>query len=155
MRIYLDTEFIERGHEYPIELISIGLVREDGLEFYAVASDGWSEEHASDWVKQNVLPHLGDGKRLSRVDIAKSITSFVGPNPAFYGYYSAYDWVLVSQLYRTMLELPEGWPKYCLDVKQLAKFMQYHQLPKQAGGQHNALEDARHIKVMHEHLLKL
>lgn len=153
MRYYLDTEFIERGYDR-IELISIGIVAEDGLEFYAVASDGWDESHAGDWVKANVLPYLGPGKRLSRADLAKQIALFVGNRaPELWGYFSDYDWVLLCQLFGTMMDLPEGWPKFCLDVKQLAVSMGNPRLPKQAFGEHNALADARHIKAMHEFLM--
>jgi hypothetical protein len=35
--IYYDEEFLEDGRT--IELISIGLVREDGAEYYAVSKD--------------------------------------------------------------------------------------------------------------------
>lgn len=155
MRYYLDTEFIERGYE-KIELISIGLAAEDGREFYAVASDGWDESHASDWVRANVLPFLGDGERFTRQVIALSIQDFVGAGerPEVWGYYSDYDWVLLCQLFGTMMDLPESWPKYCLDVKQLAVSMGNPRLPKQIAGEHNALADARHIKVMHEFLTR-
>ncbi len=68
MKIYYDTEFIENGST--IELISIGLVREDGAEYYAVRSEigalgGYSGN--SDlyhricnhhWLMTNVVPHL-------------------------------------------------------------------------------------------------
>lgn len=30
-----------------------------------------------------------------------------------------YDWVVLCQLYGTMMDLPKGWPMYCRDVKQL------------------------------------
>ncbi|MEO0869841.1 MAG: hypothetical protein AAFY17_15665, partial [Cyanobacteria bacterium J06642_11] len=55
MRYYLDTEFIEDGHT--IDLISIGLVAEDGREYYALNVDcDWSK--ANNWVKQHVLGSL-------------------------------------------------------------------------------------------------
>lgn len=36
----------------------------------------------------------------------------------FYGYYSAYDWVVLCCQYGSMLDLPKGFPKYCVDLKQ-------------------------------------
>lgn len=36
-----------------------------------------------------------------------------------YGYYPAYDWVVFCWLYDGMLKLPKGFPKYCIDLKQL------------------------------------
>src|SRR5258707_7640569 len=68
MKIYYDTDFIESGST--IELIAMGLVREDGAEYYAVRSEigalgGYSG--TSDlyhricnhhWLMTNVVPHL-------------------------------------------------------------------------------------------------
>ena len=55
MSYYLDTEFYEDGRT--IDLISIALVTTDGRELYAVSRD--AELHrVSDWVRENVLPHL-------------------------------------------------------------------------------------------------
>jgi hypothetical protein len=57
MRYYLDTEFIEDGKT--IDLISIGIVCEDGREFYAINS--WCDfSKASTWVKENVISKLPD-----------------------------------------------------------------------------------------------
>ncbi|MGO2515400.1 MAG: polyadenylate-specific 3'-exoribonuclease AS, partial [Corynebacterium variabile] len=53
MRYFYDTEFIEDGRT--IDLVSIGVVAEDGREFYAVSSD-FNERRAGSWVRRNVLP---------------------------------------------------------------------------------------------------
>ena len=64
MRIYYDTEFIEDGQT--IDLISIGLVAEDGREYYAVASDApWDRIRKHDWLIRNVVPHLPVNGRTS------------------------------------------------------------------------------------------
>lgn len=39
--------------------------------------------------------------------------------PTFIGYYCDYDWVLLCSLFGRMIELPNGYPKYCIDVKQI------------------------------------
>jgi len=63
MRIFYDTEFIENGKT--IDLISIGIVTEDGREYYAVNSgiesgDALHERiSAHDWLMRNVVPHSG------------------------------------------------------------------------------------------------
>jgi hypothetical protein len=57
MKYFIDLEFIERGREYPIDLISIGICCEDGREYYAINYDcDWS--NASNWVRENVLASL-------------------------------------------------------------------------------------------------
>jgi hypothetical protein len=57
MRFYYDTEFLENGST--IELISIGIVAEDGREYYAVSSDmPVAEISKHDWLCKNVVPYL-------------------------------------------------------------------------------------------------
>ncbi|HMH09394.1 MAG TPA: hypothetical protein VK553_01685, partial [Candidatus Nitrosopolaris rasttigaisensis] len=57
--------------------------------------------------------------------------------------YCSYDWVVLCQLFGTMMELPTKWPRYCNDLKQLQKMlMPGHRFPKQYKNEHNALADA-------------
>jgi len=151
MRIFFDTEFIEDGAI--IDLISIGMVREDGAEYYAEAHE-CDLLFASEWVKQNVIPHLRGGKKLRR-QIAQEIVEFVGQSPEFWAYFADYDWVVLCQLYGTMMQLPEGWPKFCLDIKQVAYLMGDPSLQRPEGGDHDALADARWNKrIWHELMRK-
>ncbi len=141
MRYWFDTEFIEDGKT--IDLISIGIVAEDGRTFYAEAKE-CDYDRASEWVKDNVFPHLvGEAYRLPRATIAADIVEFVGDKPEFWGYYADYDWVVLCQLYGTMMDLPKGWPMYCRDIKQWCDSMGNPRLPEQAGAEHNALQDAQ------------
>lgn len=70
MKIYTyDTEFYENGST--IELVSIGIVAEDGRTYYAVDADLPVDSLKSDpWLCQNVWAHLpivsSDGKLISR-----------------------------------------------------------------------------------------
>jgi 3' exoribonuclease, RNase T-like len=142
MRYFIDTEFIENGPRYPIELISLGIVAEDGRTLYLVSSE-FNSVHASDWVKENVLPHVGYQLRNSLQQIADKVLAFVGDDkPEFWGYYAAYDWVVFCQIFGAMVHLPKGWPMYINDLKQLCKSVGNPQLPKDPAGEHNALEDA-------------
>jgi hypothetical protein len=62
MKVFYDTEFLEDGRA--IDLISIGMVAEDGRELYAVAEEietdkalhGRITRH--EWLMKNVIPHL-------------------------------------------------------------------------------------------------
>lgn len=140
MRIFFDTEFIEDGKT--IDLISIGLIREDGLTFYAENSE-CDHSRANAWVKENVIAKLKGGTaRYSRSEIAKSIVNTVGDKPEFWAYYADYDWVVLCQLYGTMMDLPKGWPMYCRDVKQFCDALGNPKLPEQLSGEHHALADA-------------
>jgi hypothetical protein len=155
LKYFFDTEFIEDGKT--IDLISIGIVAEDGREFYAINLDSdWSK--ASDWVKANVLSQLPPkpefiGVTTKRIDhswyrpqaIAETIVEFVGssPKPEFWAYYADYDWVVFCQLFGTMMDLPKGFPMYCRDIKQECDRLGNPKLPEQGKGEHNALDDAR------------
>ncbi len=66
----------------------------------------------------------------------------MGEKPEFWAYYADYDWVVLCQLYGTMMDLPTEWPMYCRDVKQLCDDLGNPTLPKQTSTEHNALDDA-------------
>jgi hypothetical protein len=152
MKYFIDTEFIEGFYKpfmgkrrHFIDLISIGIVAEDGRKYYAISNE-WNYKDASDWVKENVIHKLPlrlrkreglsefnrrcklgldykgewfDGK--SNAQIAGEIFQFVvGQRPEFYGYYADYDWVLFCSLFGKMIDLPQGFPMYCRDLKQMA-----------------------------------
>jgi hypothetical protein len=163
MRFWLDTEFMEDGRT--IELLSIGLVAQDGREYYAVSADAdWS--HASEWVAKNVLPQLDRSIAKPREQIRHEILRFVGHaeydqhtgvkrRHEFWAYYGAYDWVVFCQLFGRMIDLPDGWPMYVRDVKQLCDELGNPKLPPQAKGSHHALEDARWDKTAWEFLREL
>jgi hypothetical protein len=161
MKYYIDTEFIEDG--FTIELISIGIVCEDGRDFYAENTD-CDLNRASDWVKENVIPQLWSRDEskpkyntwgakgsfnglLNKTAIADEIKRFCNPVehglPEFWGYYADYDWVVFCQLFGTMMQLPDNYPMYCCDLIQWSKQLGSPQLPVQKQGEHSAIEDAR------------
>jgi len=148
MRIWFDTEFIEDGRT--IDLISIGMVREDGATFYAECAE-CDLGRADDWVRENVFPHL-KGRKTQRAEIAKEIIKFAGEKPEFWAYYADYDWVALCQLYGRMIDLPKGWPMFCRDLKQMAVERGNPELPKQEMGEHDALADAKWNKLAFEFL---
>ena len=145
MKWFLDTEFNEDGRT--IELISIGLVSSAGDSYYAVSGE-FDESACNDWVKAHVLPSLvPQSKRKPRWVIASEIRRRVldAGKPEFWAYFADYDWVALCQLYGRMVDLPEGFPFYCNDIKQLMHEHQIkkHQLPFQdPSSEHNALADA-------------
>lgn len=173
MRYFLDTEFIDDGHT--IDLISIGIVAEDGREYYAENEDA-DLSRASEWVRENVLPHLwrrhsnrpkgnvwsrdgGMGGLRSRRHIASDIRSFCDPAeygpPEFWGWCSAYDWVVVCQLYGIWMDKPEGWPSYIRDLQHeldrhgISDATLYEAVP-QNSQTHHALADAQYIKAAYD-----
>lgn len=162
-RFFLDTEFLEAGPSQAVHLVSLGLVAEDGRTYYAECADT-DLSLANDWVKKNVVPHLkGGAYAKSRAKIREEVVAFVLPDRdrgrggvEFWGYYSAYDWVVFAQLFGTMVDLPKGMPMFCHDIKQWMEELQVEKrwLPKQEGAEHDALNDAQWNKLAYDFLAK-
>ena len=163
MKYFFDTEFIE-GFRKPlfgkrshfIDLISIGIVAEDGRTYYAISNE-YNYNDADDWVKENVITPMYtqeiSGDRRNHIDaehfhkcipngksnkqIAEEIKHFchpelflhntTEPTLEFYGYYADYDWVLLCSLFGRMIDLPKYFPMYCKDLKQYFDDVQYTQ----------------------------
>lgn len=265
MRYFIDTEFLEGnqkkwfGETKPtIDLVSIGIVCEDGREYYAISKDlnlreAWNRydlknERTLDsiendyidyhnvkvyWIRENVLKpiwkeligkeskyylemykrinvwtkYIDDDyykftyKELKRLikkygktnkQIAKEVKHFVDnrhieankeqwildydtKDVHFYGYYADYDWVVFCWLFGRMIDLPKGFPMYCIDLKQesdriynlkkeeyiksggknfINKMSNHLDYPKQTN-EHNALSDARWNEELFNFLNKL
>lgn len=104
------------------------------------------------------------------------------PEPEFYTYYGAYDWVVFCWLFGKMIDLPKGFPMYSKDLKQIldekannlidkvcyesgnhtvwtlnkaiANIKLHYGYPKQTN-EHNALADAKWNHELYKFLKKL
>ncbi|WP_275558505.1 3'-5' exoribonuclease [Streptomyces sp. 5-6(2022)] len=170
-----DLEFLEDGRT--IDLISIGMVCDDGREYYAVNRDMPVRKiRKHKWLMENVVPHLpqGHGDRRNHVPkswlfdyadpvvkrrerIADEVRDFIlGTDPhelphiELWANYGAYDHVALAQLWGPMIALPEGVPMYTNDIQQERARLGFNwdDLPKQEAGEHNALADARHNQTI-------
>lgn len=179
MNYYLDTEFIE--HAGGIELVSIGIVSEDGKKFYAESSD-FNPELADDWVRENVFKKLyvnpfdadkrkelaenagmtGNHDMLygSNKTIADAILRFIGDeNPVFYADYAAYDWVVFCRLFGRLVDKPKHFPYFAMDTQQMLKergldaawVKENCPEPENA---HNAFVDAMYVRDLHHAIIK-
>ncbi len=154
MKYFIDTEFIE-GFRKPlfgkkrhfIDLISIGIYREDGKFLYLISNE-YNFNDADEWVKDNVIMPAyksyvsGDARNrldttnfhkylgYSNEEIKNKLLDFFGcwrdvlfyrapEDIEVYGYYADYDWVLFCSLFGRMIDLPKGFPMYCKDLKQI------------------------------------
>lgn len=83
---------------------------------------------------------------------------WIADQPQFYGYYADYDWVLFCSLFGRMIDLPKGFPMYCIDLKQmmdergLTKEWKKENCPYPEG-EHNALVDAKWNKLLYEKIM--
>ncbi len=123
MKIFFDTEFT--GLHQNTTLISIGLVVEDGREFYAEFTD-YAQDQIDNWLQENIIDKLrlhppgksnsptiwpvnyfcGDKDRI-RLELNKWFTQF--GEIEFWSDCLSYDWVLLSELIADRLS---GYPVY-------------------------------------------
>ncbi|RJQ69621.1 polyadenylate-specific 3'-exoribonuclease AS [Pseudonocardiaceae bacterium YIM PH 21723] len=161
MRFFYDCEFIEDG--VTIDLVSIGVVDEQGREFYAVSTE-FDSSRAGLWVRQNVLPKLpppSDAAWCNRTQLRERLTEFFAPagrNLQLWAWYAAYDHVALAQLWGAMPALPPEIPRFTRDLRQRWEDLGRPKLPAAPTNAHDALADARHNwqrwQVMEEHRQK-
>jgi hypothetical protein len=178
VKYFYDTEFLEDGKT--IELISIGIVRDDGFTYYAVNADMPVERIIrNDWLMKNVAPSLPGRKpappiagsdmwywNLDKGDvavkphwvIANEVRHFFeqgADGVELWADYSAYDHVALAQLWGRMIDLPKGMPMYTHEFQQKLEDLGFPDVPEQTGGLHNALADARHLESSFRHIERL
>ena len=185
-RFFYDTEFLEDGKT--IELISIGIVQDNGSEYYAVNSDMPVDRITrNDWLLNNVWPHLplrGYRSTLATVGgrtqrrtadagcldmtsplvkphwvIRNEVREFLavegegeGDQNELWADYAAYDHVALAQLFGPMIRLPEWVPMFTHDLRQRLSELGNPRVPEQETGNHNALDDARHVKAVFDYI---
>lgn len=176
MKYTYDWEFLEDGRT--IEPISVGVVAEDGREFYAINKWlDWGLVYDHIWLRDNVLRHLpgswrgkngwmpdfADPAYLPMDELCADILAFLrvdlaqGQDAELWAYYPAYDHVCLCQLWGPMVNKPWGVPMRtsCLaqqrdTVERLALLPPGgFKLPDQDPATcHHALWDARHDRDM-------
>jgi 3' exoribonuclease, RNase T-like len=97
MLVFLDTEFTSFVRP---DQISIGLVAEDGREFYAERTD-YRKDDCSDFVRETVLPLLGrlPGAACSRPELTRRVRQWLEalPEPATIIFDYERDWLLLAE----------------------------------------------------------
>ena len=174
MKIFFDTEFT--GLHQETTLISIGLVAENGRQFYAEFTD-YDEDQIDDWLQENVIDNLiyhdsaprsyTDGAHTGRVGdrsyVAQQLEQwFKSLNANRFEMWSdclAYDWVLFCQLWGGALNVPK-WIYYIpFDLSTLFKIYDvdpdisredFSGWVAKDKNKHNALWDAKVIKACYE-----
>jgi hypothetical protein len=143
LRFFYDTEFLDDGQR--IGLISIGIVAEDGREYYAINADApWPFIYEHDWLMENVIPYLGIIEWIEQFpgdfypvfanftqlrfsdQIAKDVMTFLDPDPEDYrhtelwAWCGAYDHVGLYQQWGPMESVHgTGLPFYTHDLKSI------------------------------------
>jgi hypothetical protein len=181
MKVWYDTEFLERGPELPISLISIGMVREDGAQLYLINADmSLSNLVRHPWLQMNVVPYLPirlsgsshgqlnaivewdteheDIQNVVAADtIAQMVKEFcVGEDgkAELWAAYGAYDHVVLCQLFGSMTDLPAGMPMFTLDiVQEHERLGRPNVLPRDPTNAHRAIDDADWCRRAYEALV--
>jgi|EndMetStandDraft_7_1072992.scaffolds.fasta_scaffold26057_1 hypothetical protein len=162
MRIFYDCEFVERGRDLPIQLVSIGMIRDDGAELYRINPESLSNVSKHPWLSVNVGPYLPiqaspgilawDEQHpeyqyvsMSLDGLITDVLAFIQgtPDVELWAYYGAYDHVVLCQLFGSMAELPAGVPMFTHDVQQLVEMFPRVVLPAEPWKIHHAMDDAR------------
>ena len=147
MRFFYDCEFIEDGTT--IDLVSIGVVDEDGREFYAVSTE-FDPDRAIEWVRRNVLdklPSPSDQAWRSREQIRTDLLAFLtepGEAIELWAWMAGYDHVVLVQLWGDMRALPRAIPRFSHELRQRWEDAGSPSLPPAPADQHDAIADARH-----------
>jgi hypothetical protein len=161
-RYFYDCEFIEDGRT--IDLVSIGVVDENGREFYAISTE-FDGSRATPWVRRNVLDRLpspGDSAWKSRERIREELYEFLvepirgraGEQIDLWAWFAAYDHVVLAQLWGAMPALPRAIPRFTKDLRQLWDEKGRPPLPNAEADRHDALVDARHNLARWNAMLK-
>jgi len=177
-KIFFDTEFT--GLRQRTTLISIGLISECGKTFYAEVMD-YDKFQVDRWIQENVIDKLilndwafgtkveGDNTKVkcSLHDLRYYISQWLGQfeQVEMWSDCLAYDWVLFCNIFGSAFNVPENVYYIPFDICTLFKFRGIDpdiSREKYAFGEvyaemlkmkHNALADAKIIKMCHDKLM--
>lgn len=160
MLYFVDTEFSMRGPDFPVQLISIGIVDANGREYYAAVRDcDFDESGCNDFVKKYVLPKIKYQTRTDRDRIPNEIIEFCNKDkkPRFVGYHCAIDWTIMRQMFFPLGGMPSHWGHSCFDIRQLQEVLGWPNLPKKPNQdeRHESLVDAQWTRTAYYHLKTL
>ncbi|WP_176317934.1 3'-5' exoribonuclease [Burkholderia vietnamiensis] len=140
MLVFVDCEFTDF---IDCDLISIGLVADDGREFYGERSD-YDRAGCSAFVREAVLPQLGQyparvfAREALRKELLTWLDQFSDEPERMLCFDYAGDWDLLVDL---LDGVPEGW--LACHVDELMDFDRVETYLREHGGRHHALHDAR------------
>ncbi len=167
-KFYLDMEFNQRnvGGHTVFEMISIGLIDEDGRTYYAVSNEfNLKAAQENQFVNDVVLPRLGlpQTEWKSKDQIRQEVLDFIGcdeKNQALIHYWwIPHDFMLLSDLLGEgdFMNMPPQIDRIGVNVAQTWKELgsPHIKLSVDSDEEHNALVDAIWLKEAHEKLLKL
>ncbi|SDX05275.1 3'-5' exoribonuclease domain-containing protein [Paenibacillus sp. PDC88] len=175
MKVFFDTEFT--GLHQNTTLISIGLVAENGSEFYAELTD-YDRDQVDDWLQANVIDklYIPDEVGQQAPNNLKGDKEYVleqlkwwlsqWDHVEIWSDCLAYDWVLFNQLFGHAFNIPKNVYYIPFDICTLMKIkgvdpdISREEFVEGDGinwmrQKHNALYDAQVIKRCYYKLMKM
>ncbi|WP_206099172.1 3'-5' exoribonuclease domain-containing protein [Paenibacillus xylanexedens] len=175
IKIFFDTEFT--GLHKGTTLISIGMVSEDGQQFYAELTD-YDSSQIDSWLQENVLDNLLMNDKHSAAEVHngnsfwyKGNTEYVriklekwlshisgGEKIEIWSDCLSYDWVLFNHLFGHAFNIPDNVYYIPFDICTLFKIrgidpdINREEFAGTQGDKHNALHDATVIKACYDKL---
>lgn len=154
-KIFMDTEFSELQQNGV--LLSIGMVAEDGREFYAeLHKERIAFVGINDWVRDNVVANFTqESTFICRYDLGKMIEEFLSPYDSVevWGDCLAYDWVHFTNIWKHAFNVPKKVYYIPFDIATAMRIKGVNpdvcreEFAGLTGTKHNALHDARVIKA--------
>lgn len=184
MKIFYRVYMVERGRDIPMQLVSIGMVREDEETLYLINADSLGNAIWDKWLSINIWPYLParaevgghseggaivewdknhqDYHRVMPLDsIADHVLTFLRETVDKHGsvelwsHNGAFDHVVLTQLFGNRGERPSGMPSYTNDLAQILESWPVS-LPLQGYSQENvALTEAAWIKYVYDTISKI
>lgn len=175
-KVFMDSEFT--GLHQNTTLISIGLVSECGKTFYAEFND-YDFKQVDDWLNENVINNLQYNGIFQKLDETKESISYKSTTEnikeklttwlerfgevEMWSDCLSYDWVLFNQIFGHAFNIPKNIYYIPFDICTLfyAKGIdadinreEFAEM-SESGQKHNALWDAKVIKMCHEKLMNI
>ena len=165
LNVFFDTEFTKfRSVDDEPKLISIGLVAEDGREFYAELLDTWDISDCSQFVISVVLELLDNKEFIKEAELAVKLKDWIeglGPEEVVLRCDApSYDWTFVAELFQFY-----GWPANLRRKCGTVSFDNDRQIHRYQAAlsmfwkdnqarMHHALVDARSMKFAWKYAIK-
>lgn len=160
-KVFFDMEFT--GLHQNTTLISIGLVSEYGQGFYAELND-YDNLQVDDWIKENVIINLTGENVMDSNQLTKELWIWLSQfdKVEIWSDTLAYDWVLFCQIFGHAFNIPKNIYYIPFDLATLFKVKGVDpdiNREEFAGitdnnHKHNALWDAKIIKMCYEKIIK-
>lgn len=166
LNVFFDTEFTRfRDMEHEPKLISIGLVADDGREFYRELLDTWDISDCSQFVISVVLELLDNKEYTKEADLAVQLKEWIeglGADEVVLRCDApAYDWTFIVELFQFYGTWPANLRRKCGTVyfdndrqrhRYNAGMSMYFK--DQDARQHHALVDARAMRFAWKYAIR-